>query len=156
MIGLCVRTASAVNATLFAVATKLGCFKQEGTEVELVMFPGSTDCVKNVATKEVLFATPSAEPLAIGRRQGMKAKVFYTAYQGNIHGIAVPADSRIQKIEDLRGKAIGVISMSSAGVIVPRVPAAAHGLDLRTTSPSWWPAKAPSRRRCCAVSRSTR
>ncbi|MGE5230830.1 MAG: ABC transporter substrate-binding protein, partial [Deltaproteobacteria bacterium] len=91
--------------------------------------PGSTDCVKNVALKEVDFALPSVEPLAIGRPQGIKAKVFYTAYQGNIYGIAVPADSPVQKIADLKGKSIGVISMASGGVIVARALAAAAGLD---------------------------
>jgi NitT/TauT family transport system substrate-binding protein len=97
--------------------------------VELVPIPGSTDCVKNVAIKEVDFALPSVEPLAIGRPQGIRAKVFYTAYQGNIYGIAVPADSPIQKVTDLKGKSIGVISMSSAGVIVARALAATAGLD---------------------------
>jgi NitT/TauT family transport system substrate-binding protein len=85
--------------------------------------------VKNVAIKEVDFALPSVEPLAIGRPQGIRAKVFYTAYQGNIYGIAVPADSPIQKVTDLKGKSIGVISMSSAGVIVARALAATAGLD---------------------------
>ena len=127
-VGWCARTVSSA-ATPFAVATKLGWFRENGIEVELVPLPGSTDCVKNVAIKEVDFSLPSVEPLAIGRPQGIRAKVFYTAYQGNIYGIAVPADSPIQKIADLRGKSIGVISMASAGVIVARALAGAAGLD---------------------------
>jgi NitT/TauT family transport system substrate-binding protein len=127
-VGWCARTISSAAAP-FAVATKLGWFKQDGIEVELVPLPGSTDCVKNVAIKEVVFSLPSVEPLAIGRPQGIKAKVFYTAYQGNIYGIAVPADSPVQKIGDLRGKSIGVISMASGGVIVARALAATAGLD---------------------------
>jgi|RhiMetdeSRZDD1v2_1073273.scaffolds.fasta_scaffold73914_6 NitT/TauT family transport system substrate-binding protein len=127
-VGWCSRTVSSA-ATPFAVAAKLGWFKQDGIDVELVPIPGSTDCVKNVAIKEVDFALPSVEPLAIGRPQGIRAKVFYTAYQGNIYGIAVPADSPIQKVTDLKGKSIGVISMSSAGVIVARALAATAGLD---------------------------
>ncbi len=127
-VGWCARTISSAAAP-FAVATKLGWFKQDGIEVELVPLPGSTDCVKNVAIKEVDFSLPSVEPLAIGRPQGIKAKVFYTAYQGNIYGIAVPADSPVQKIGDLRGKSIGVISMASGGVIVARALAATAGLD---------------------------
>ncbi len=127
-VGWCSRTVSAA-ATPFAVATKLGWYRQEGIEVELVPLPGSTDCVKNVAIKEVDFSLPSVEPLAIGRPQGIRAKVFYTAYQGNIYGIAVPADSPVQKIADLKGKSIGVISMASAGVIVARALAATAGLD---------------------------
>jgi NitT/TauT family transport system substrate-binding protein len=127
-VGWCARTVSSA-ATPFAVATKLGWFREDGVEVELVPLPGSTDCVKNVAIKEVDFSLPSVEPLAIGRPQGIRAKVFYTAYQGNIYGIAVPADSPIQKIADLKGKSIGVISMASAGVIVARALAGAAGLD---------------------------
>jgi NitT/TauT family transport system substrate-binding protein len=127
-VGWCARTVSAA-ATPFAVATRLGWFKQDGVEIELVPLPGSTDCVKNVALKEVDFSLPSVEPLAIGRPQGIKAKVFYTAYQGNIYGIAVPADSPVQKMADLKGKSIGVISMASGGVIVARALAAAAGLD---------------------------
>src|SRR5262249_51641437 len=80
----------------------------------------STDCVKLVATKELQASLPSVEPLAIIRPQGVKAKFFYTAYQANIYGIAVPADSPVKSITDLKGKKIGVTSMASAGVIVAR------------------------------------
>jgi NitT/TauT family transport system substrate-binding protein len=127
-VGWCARTVSAAAAP-FAIATKLGWLRQEGVEVELVPMPGSTDCVKNVAVREVDFSLPSVEPLAIGRPQGIKAKVFYTAYQGNIYGIAVPQDSPVKEMGDLRGKRIGVISMASAGVLVARELARAAGLD---------------------------
>jgi NitT/TauT family transport system substrate-binding protein len=127
-VGWCARTVSAA-ATPFAVATRLGWFRQDGIEVELVPLSGSTECVKNVATREVDFSLPSVEPLAIGRPQGVRGRVFYTAYQGNIYGIAVPADSPIRKIADLRGKKVGVISMGSAGVIVARALAATAGMN---------------------------
>jgi NitT/TauT family transport system substrate-binding protein len=127
-VGWCARTVSAA-ATPFAIAAKLGWLKQEGVEIDLVPMPGSTDCVKNVAVREVDFSLPSVEPLAIGRPQGIKAKVFYTAYQGNIYGIAVPQDSPVKEIGDLRGKRIGVISMASAGVLVARELARASGLN---------------------------
>ena len=84
---------------------------------------------EDVATKEVPVALPSVEPLAILRPQGVKAKFFYTAYQTNTYGIAVPADSPIQKLTDLKGKTIGVTNMSSAGVIIARAQAAAAGLN---------------------------
>jgi NitT/TauT family transport system substrate-binding protein len=127
-VGWCARTVSSAAAP-FAVATKLGWFKQDGLEVELIPMPGSTDCVKNVAVKEVDFSLPSVEPLAIGRPQGVRAKVFYTAYQGNIYGIAVPQDSPVQSMTDLKGKTIGVISMASGGVLVARALVAAAGLN---------------------------
>src|SRR5215470_5379878 len=127
-VGWCARTVSAA-ATPFAIATKMGWFAKDGIEVELVPLPGSTDCVKSVATRDVGFALPSVEPLAIGRPQGIRAKVYYTAYQGNIYGIAVPQDSPVRSMADLRGKSIGVISMSSAGVIIARALAATAGMN---------------------------
>jgi len=127
-VGWCARTVSAAAAP-FAVAAKLGWLRQEGIDVDLVPFPGSTDCVKNVAVREVDFSLPSVEPLAVGRPQGIRAKIFYTAYQGNIYGIAVPADSPVQSFADLRGKRVGVTSMASAGVLVARELARVAGLD---------------------------
>ena len=113
----------------FAIAMKMGWFKPEGLDVEIVPLPDSTDCVKSVATGQLLITLPSVEPLAIVRPQGIKAKIFYTAYQTNGYGLAVPADSPIQKAADLKGKNIGVTSLASAGVVVARAQVAAAGLD---------------------------
>jgi NitT/TauT family transport system substrate-binding protein len=127
-VGWCAKTVSSAAAP-FAIAQKLGWFEKAGIKVELVPLPGSTDCMKLVATKEVQISLPSVEPLAIIRPQGVKAKFFYTAYQGNIYGIAVPADSPVKSMADLKGKRIGVTSMASAGVIVARALAKQAGLD---------------------------
>ena len=128
-VAICARTISMGVGSPFAVAMKMGWFRQEGLDIEIVPLPGSTDCVKAVATGEVPVALPSVEPLANGRPQGVKAKIFYTAYQTNGYGIAVPADSPIQSPSELRGKSIGVISLASAGVVVARAQVAAAGLD---------------------------
>ena len=123
-IAWCARTVSSAAAP-YAVATKMGWFS--GFNVQLVPLPGSTDCVKLVATRDVDYGLPSIEPVAIIRPQGVKIKNYYTAYQGNIYGIAVPEDSPVKTFADLKGKRIGVTSMASAGVIVARAMAANHG-----------------------------
>ena len=128
-VATCARTITTGVGSAFAVAMKLGWFKAEGLEVEIVPLPGSTDCVKSVATRDVPISLPSVEPLAIVRPQGVKAKIFYTAYQTSGYGIAVPADSPIKSHADLKGKTIGVTNMSSAGVIIGRAQAAAAGLN---------------------------
>jgi NitT/TauT family transport system substrate-binding protein len=127
-VGWCAKTVSSAAAP-FAIAIKMGWFKKDGIDVELIPLAGSADCTKTVVTREILFALPSVEPLAAARAQGVKAKIFYTAYQGNIYGIAVAQDSPVQKIADLKGKTIGVISMGSAGVPVAKALVAAAGLD---------------------------
>ncbi|MBI1774785.1 MAG: ABC transporter substrate-binding protein [Proteobacteria bacterium] len=127
-VGWCARTVSAAAAP-FAIATKLGWFAKDGLKIELAPLPGSTDCVKLVATGDLPYSLPSVEPLAIIRPQGVKAKVFYTAYQGNIYGIAVPEESPVKSFADLKGKNIGLISMASGGLIIARALAATNGMD---------------------------
>jgi NitT/TauT family transport system substrate-binding protein len=127
-VGWCARTITSAAAP-YAIATKMDWFARAGIKVELVPIAGSTDCVKFVATRDVHYALPSIEPLAIVRPQGVKAKNYYTAYQGNIYGIAVPDDSPVKSFADLKGKRIGVISMGSAGVIVARALAAMNGMN---------------------------
>ncbi|MCX7380119.1 MAG: ABC transporter substrate-binding protein [Alphaproteobacteria bacterium] len=127
-IGWCARTVSSAVAP-FAIATKLGWFAEAGLKVDLAPLPGSTDCVKLVATGELAYALPSIEPLVVLRPQGVKVKNFYTAYQGNIYGIAVPEASPIQTLADLKGKRIGVTAMASGGVPVARALAASQGLN---------------------------
>jgi NitT/TauT family transport system substrate-binding protein len=124
----CAKTVSSAAAP-YAIATKMGWFAKDGIKVELIPMPGSTDCVKAVATKDVQYGVPSIEPVGIIRQQGIKIKNFYTAYQANIYGIAVPDDSPIKTFADLKGKKIGVTSMASAGVIIARALAAAHGFN---------------------------
>jgi NitT/TauT family transport system substrate-binding protein len=127
-VGWCARTVSSAAAP-FAIATKMGWFEKSGIKVELLPLPGSTDCVKAVATGDVAYSLPSIEPLAIIRPQGIKAKNYYTAYQGNIYGIMVPVDSPVKRFTDLKGKRIGVTSMASAGVIIARAMATINGMD---------------------------
>ena len=124
----CAKTVSSAAAP-YAIATKMGWFAKSGIKVELVPMPGSTDCVKAVATKDVNYGVPSIEPVAIIRQQGIKIKNYYTAYQANIYGIAVPDDSPIKTFADLKGKKIGVTSMASAGVIVARALASNNGFN---------------------------
>jgi NitT/TauT family transport system substrate-binding protein len=127
-VGFCSRTITSAAAP-FAVATKMGWYERAGIKVQLVPVPGSTDCVKLVATRDLPYSLPSVEALPTARQQGLKAKIFYTAYQGNIYGIAVPRDSAIRSLKDLKGQKIGVASMASGGVQVARGLLAMNGLD---------------------------
>ena len=126
-VGSCAKTISSGQAP-FAIATKMGWYKEEGIEVTLVPLAGSSDCVKSVAAKEIPFAVAAVEAHAAAVLQGVKIKTFYTAYQGNIFRLAVPADSSIQRISDLRGKTIGVISMGG-GVLFAKALIAMAGMD---------------------------
>jgi NitT/TauT family transport system substrate-binding protein len=122
----CARTVTSAAAP-FAIANKMGWFENGAVKAELVPLAGSADCVKFIGTGEVRYSLPSIEPLGALRPQGVKAKAFYTAYQGNIYAIAVPAASPIQALADLKGKKIGVASMASGGAVVARAIASTIG-----------------------------
>ncbi len=126
--GWCSRTLNSAVAP-FAVAQKLGWFAQAGFKLEVIPMNGSIECTRNVATKEVPYAVASIEPVAMIRSQGGKVVNFYTAYQGNIYGLAVPEGSPIQTVADMRGKKIGVTSMASGGVLIARALVANAGMD---------------------------
>jgi NitT/TauT family transport system substrate-binding protein len=127
-VAMCFRSLT-LAAAPFAVAMRLGWFASAGIDVELVALPGSLECVKRVATGHVDFTLASIEPLAMLRSEGLRAKNFYTAYQGNIYGLMVAAESPIKTIADLKGKRIGVATMASSGVVVARALVADHGMD---------------------------
>jgi NitT/TauT family transport system substrate-binding protein len=130
-VGWCATTISAA-ASPYAVAQKMGWFGERGARVIVTPLPGSTDCVKQVATGALPFSVPSIEPVLVIHPQGVKGKIFYTAYQSFGYGIAVPADGPIKDFADLKGKTIGVTSMASAGVVVARAQLAMAGIDATT------------------------
>ena len=121
------RTISA-GAAPFAIATKMGWFREDGIEVTVVPLAGSQACIQSVATGAITFALADVPSLAAAHSQGLRAKIYYTAYQGNHFRLAVPANSSIQKVSDLKGKTIGVISMAS-GVLFAKGAVARAGLD---------------------------
>ncbi len=126
-VGYCARTLSGAVSP-FAIATKMGWFKDDGIEVSVVPMAGSSDCMKAIATREIPFALVAVEAHGAAILQGVKGRTFYTAYQTNIYGLAVPADSAIKQVSDLRGKTIGVISMGG-GVLFAKGVIAAAGMD---------------------------
>lgn len=127
-VGWCAKTLSSASAP-YAIATKMGWFSEAGIKVDVVPLPGSGDCAKYVATKELPFSLPSPEPVAVLYEQGVKAKYFYTAYQTSVYGMAVPADSPIKTVADLKGKKIGVISMAAASTLIAKALATDAGLN---------------------------
>lgn len=71
-VGWCANTISPA-ASPYAVAQKLGRYGERGAKAIVTPPPGSTDCVKEVATGDLPFSVPSIEPVLIIHPQGVKA-----------------------------------------------------------------------------------
>lgn len=112
-----------------AAAMEFGWFEEKGISVTIVPMAGSTDCVLNVTTGQVLAAFAAPEAVAIMASRGGEVQYYYTGFNRNMFGIAVPDDSDIESYEDLQGKRVGVMSMSSVGVVIARSAVQSAGLD---------------------------
>ena len=127
-VGWCTTSFNAFTSP-FAVAKKMGYDVEEGITVDLVPVASGSDCVKFIATGEFNYAVPSIEPLASIVAQGLEAAEFYNFYSGTGFGIAVPVDSDIKTIADLRGKKIGVLSLTAVGYSVARGLVKSEGMN---------------------------
>jgi NitT/TauT family transport system substrate-binding protein len=102
------------------LAEKLGFYKEEGLEVEVRYSTGGPQATQIVASGGADLGQVTQEPSIEGYDKGIRGKIFYTQFTRLIYTFAVPADSPIKSIADLKDKKIGVSNMGSASVIVAR------------------------------------
>lgn len=128
-LGLCSPVLDIAVAAPIAAAKEFGWLEEGGIDLQITMMSGSTECVLAASTGEIDVANAAPEALAILASRGGKVKVYYTTINKNMFGLAVPADSGVEKYEDLRGKRIGVSSMNSVGVVIARSVIQSAGLN---------------------------
>jgi NitT/TauT family transport system substrate-binding protein len=127
-VGWCTKAVTSATSP-WAIAIKFGWLEKAGLSLTVVPTGGMADCMRLVATRDYVLALSGLEALPTMRDQGVKLRIIYTAYRNYIFGIKVPLDSPIKTVTDLKGKKIGVNSMSSNGVMVTRAMAVGAGLD---------------------------
>lgn len=108
-----------VNLDIY-VAERLGFFADEGLEVEMRYSQGTAQATQIAASGAADMARISFEPYLSGYSQGMRGKFYMRSNYHNIFWIAVLENSDITKLEDLKGKKIGVTNMGSGSLIVAR------------------------------------
>ena len=104
------------HAAQSSIPVGLGLWKDAGLDVEVVGLSGATAGVQQVASGQVDYATVGTDALMIARSKGIKVKAFYTYAQRPIYQVVALKGSGITKIEDLKGKTIGVPDMSAGSV----------------------------------------
>ncbi|WP_374631887.1 ABC transporter substrate-binding protein [Ferrovibrio sp.] len=119
-------------ATMTA-AMELGYFKEEGLEVKLQEFQGAAIVLQQLAGKNFLIGGGGADPLILVKQPGRDAppvRFFYNSSRDYIWEYVVPENSPIKTLQDLRGKKIGVGSLSNSHVPVTRQTLKEAGLEL--------------------------
>ncbi|MCP4615201.1 MAG: ABC transporter substrate-binding protein [Bradyrhizobium sp.] len=104
-------------------------FKEEGLDVELRYASGAPQATQIAAANQADVALVTIEPTINGYDKGIRGKVFSRINNELIYYIAVPEDSPIKRVEDLKGKKIGVASFGSAAVPVVKSILRSAGIE---------------------------
>ena len=117
------------QASHSSVPLALGYWKEAGLDVDVQPTSGSTTAVQLVIAGTAHFTMATVEPLIIGRQKGAKIVSVYNHTREGIYTIAVPADSPITSVKQLKGKSIGVVSLGSGAVPFAKAILRAEGFD---------------------------
>ena len=109
------------------VALERGFFKNEGLAAEYVPFRGGPDLLKAVMAGECLIGITGSTDILVFREAGSPIKMIATHTEGNHFTLNVAAD--VQKVGDLKGKAIGVTRVGATTWVFARMVAKKEGWD---------------------------
>lgn len=100
---------------LLYVARDLKLFEKVGLQPTYVRFTTGTQAIAAIESKSLDIASPGITPYVAGLAQGVDWKVIgIDATMAGAEGIVARADSGITKLEDLKGKSIGVARGTTA------------------------------------------
>ena len=100
------------SATHSSVPKALGYWPNSGLDVEITPFTGASAATQVVLSGRADFTMASPEPLLVAKQEGGSLRAVYNYTREPIFTIAVEKSSPIQKLEDLKGKTIGLMNLS--------------------------------------------
>lgn len=121
-------TASFANES--SLPAYLGFWKEEGLDVEVNTTPGSSAAMQLVISGQADIGVGNAHAAMSARQKGAKITSYYTSLRGDIFGIALPAAGDAKKLEDLKGKVVGVSSFASGGASYAKGLLGSVGLEV--------------------------
>ncbi|MEL7564280.1 MAG: ABC transporter substrate-binding protein [Dehalobacterium sp.] len=90
-----------------------GFYKDKGIKVTFIPGAGGGDAVKNILTGQADIAFTDPGSLYAALDKGEKLVVIYNIYPQNVFNVVSLKEKNITKPEDLKGKKVGVYSLSS-------------------------------------------
>lgn len=111
---------------------ELGYFADEGINLELRQFPTTVPVMNAVAAKEIDIGGGGVFPLVIANQPGeqhMPIRFFYNGIRKFAFEIVVLPESPLKNIADLKGKKLGLLSLTAPYASVTRVVLRENGLS---------------------------
>jgi NitT/TauT family transport system substrate-binding protein len=95
------------------VAEEKGWFENAGIDYEFVPGAGGGEAVKNIVAGNADIAFANIEAVLLAIEKGADLKIIYNIYPENVFNLVSLKENHITGIEELKGKNIGVYSLSS-------------------------------------------
>jgi len=118
------------NAPLW-IGKPLGYFAEERLDPHFFFARGGTEVAQNIATGQAVMGIPSVDPMLNAASRGIDLGLVgvYLYFQKNIYHLAVPRESPITQIGQLKGKRIGVISFGNPSELYAKAALREVGVD---------------------------
>lgn len=103
----------------FAFAIELGFFEDEDIAPEFIPMSGSGVTIPQLLANQIQSTGASLEPLVIARvpgNQDFPLIFVYNYLRNSVWEFAVLEDSDIQSFDDLRGRTIGIVSLTAGNI----------------------------------------
>jgi NitT/TauT family transport system substrate-binding protein len=118
------------TAPWLSAAKTGGFWQEEGLDVQVTGFNGSGPALQLLASGQVEAVFTGTPDLFRLREEGLPIRVVASVYDRNhIYPVVLP-DSPIQKIEDFKGKRMGVQTLTGAIPLWTKVLLQSHGLTM--------------------------
>jgi len=109
---------SMASACFSSIPLGAGFFADEGLDVEIQPMNGASAAISVVASGGAQFSTHSSGALLPAVGKGVPIKAFIVQIPDSFSSIAVLEDSRVKKVEDLKGLTIGVAALTGAPTLL--------------------------------------
>ena len=122
--------ATVANVPLW-IGKPLGYFAEEGLDPNFFFARGGTEVAQAILTGQAVMGIPTVDPMLIPASRGVEVGLVgvYLYFQKNIYQIAVPKESPITEIGQLKGKRIGVISFGNPSELYAKAALREVGVD---------------------------
>ncbi|MBI4247559.1 MAG: ABC transporter substrate-binding protein [Candidatus Rokubacteria bacterium] len=112
------------------LAEHLGFFKEEGFDIEVLPGGGSGGMIRQVIAKQVDIGQGSPGAILMAMQAGNKFKGVYTIFYKDVFPMVTLADSKVRRVEDLKGGALGISDFAGGEVAIARGVLARAGLTV--------------------------